>query len=139
MHVHGKGLLAYSRGWPGKDHNCVPFPSSLDLDKKIQDLRNDFLSHIETKMMLLVSITMNNMIRYVSMYPEVWFLDCTAGEWGYTNACSSIWLYTNWLLSFFVIYNLGYFSLYTFSSGTNQQKKELFVMTAHSASGDTLP
>ncbi len=80
MHENGKGLLAYSRGRPGKDQNCVRFPSSSDLDKKIQDLRNDFLLHNETKMMLLVSIAMNNMIRYVSMYPEVWFLDCTAGE-----------------------------------------------------------
>jgi hypothetical protein len=77
-------------------------------------------------MMLRVSIATNNMIRYVSMYPEVWFLDCTAGEWGYANARSSIWLYTNWLPSYFVIYNLVYFSLYTFSSGTNGQKKELF-------------
>ncbi len=80
MHENGKGLLAYSRGQPGKDQNCVQFPSSLDLDKKIQDLWNDFLLHNETKMMLLVSIATNNMSRYVSMYPEVWFLDCTAGE-----------------------------------------------------------
>jgi hypothetical protein len=58
----------------------VQFPSSLDLDKKIQDLRNDFLLHNELKMMLLVSIAMNDMIRYVPMYPEVWFLDCAAGE-----------------------------------------------------------
>ncbi len=56
------------------------FPSSLDLDKEIQDLRNVFLLHNETKMMLLVSISTNDMIRYASMYPEVWFLDCTAGE-----------------------------------------------------------
>ncbi len=90
MHENGKELLAYSRGRPGKDQNCVRFPSSLDLDKKIQDLLNDFLSHNETKMMLLVSIAINNMIRYVSMYPEVWFLDCTAGEYGYANAWSSI-------------------------------------------------
>ncbi len=58
----------------------MQFPSSLDLDKKIKDLRKDFLSHNETKMMLLVSIATNDMIRYVSMYPEVWFLDYTAGE-----------------------------------------------------------
>jgi hypothetical protein len=38
-----------------------------------------------------------------------------------------------------VVYNLCYFSLYTFSSGTNGQKKELFVMAVCSASGDTLP
>jgi hypothetical protein len=133
VHENGKGLLAYSRGRPGKDRSCVTFSSSLDLNKKIQDLKNDFLLHNEIKMMLLVSITTNNMIRYVSMYPEVWFLDCTAGELGYANACLSIWLYI------FVINNLVYFSLYTILSGTNQQKKELFVMAVRSASGDTLP
>jgi hypothetical protein len=100
VHENGKGLLAYSRGWPGKDYNCVPFPYSLEFDKKIQDLRDDFLLHDETKMMLLVSIATNNMIRSMSMYPEVWFLDCTVGEWGYANTCSSICLYTNWLPSF---------------------------------------
>jgi hypothetical protein len=80
VHENSEGLLAYSRGWPGKNQYCVQFPSSLDLDKKIQDLRNDSLLHNETKMMLLVLIATNNMIRYVLMYPEVWFLDCTAGE-----------------------------------------------------------
>jgi hypothetical protein len=80
VHENGKGLLAYSRGWPGKDQNCVRFPSSSDLDKKIQDLWNDFILHNETKMMLLVLIATNNMIKYVLMYPEVWFLDCTVGE-----------------------------------------------------------
>ncbi len=80
MHENSKGLPAYSRVQLGKDQNCVRFPSSLYLDKNIQDLRNDFLLHNETKMMLLVLIATNNMIRYVLMYPEVWFLDCTAGE-----------------------------------------------------------
>ncbi len=85
MHENGKGLLANSRGRPQKDQNCVHVPSSLDLDNKIQDLRNVFLLHNELKMMLLVLIATNDMIRYVSMYPEVWFLDCTAGELGYAK------------------------------------------------------
>jgi hypothetical protein len=100
VHENGKGLMAYSRGLLGKDPNCVPFPSSFDLNKKIQNMRNDFLLHNEMKMMLLVSIATNNTIRYVSMYPEVGFLDCTVGELGYANACSSIWLCTKWLASF---------------------------------------
>ena len=73
MHEHGTGLLAYSKGLPGKDHKCETFPCSSDLEEKIQDLRNDFLFHHETKIMLLVSIMTNNMIRFVSMHPEVWF------------------------------------------------------------------
>jgi hypothetical protein len=44
------------------------------------------------------------------------------------------------LVNFIVImYNLAYFSLYTFSSGTNWQRKKLFVMAVRSVSGDTLP
>ncbi len=39
----------------------------------------------------------------------------------------------------FVTCNLVYCSLYTFFSGTNWQKKELFVMAVCSASGDNLP
>ncbi len=62
VHEKGKGCLVYSRGRPGKDRNCVPFPSSLDLKEKIQDLRNDFLFHNETKMMILLLTATNNMI-----------------------------------------------------------------------------
>jgi hypothetical protein len=39
----------------------------------------------------------------------------------------------------FVMYKLSYFALYTFSTGTNQQKKELFIMAVCSVSGDALP
>ncbi len=39
----------------------------------------------------------------------------------------------------FISYNMVYIYLYTLFSGTNRQKKELFVVTVRSASGDTLP
>jgi hypothetical protein len=43
------------------------------------------------------------------------------------------------LVTFIVVtYNLVHFYL-TFFSGTNQQKKELFMMAVHSGSGDTIP
>ncbi len=38
------------------------FPSSLNLDKKIQDRMKYFILHNETKMMLLVSIATNDII-----------------------------------------------------------------------------
>jgi hypothetical protein len=31
-------------------------------------------------MMVMLSICMKEMNRYVSMFPEVWFIDCTASE-----------------------------------------------------------
>ena len=48
--------------------------------EKILELRNDFNMHNKTKMLLFISIATNDMVKYVSMYPEVWFLDCTYGE-----------------------------------------------------------
>jgi hypothetical protein len=50
--------------------------------EKILELRNDFHMHNKTKMLLFISIATNDMVKYVSMYPEVWFLDCTYGEIG---------------------------------------------------------
>ena len=29
--------------------------------------------------MVLLSFATNEMIKYMSMYPQVWFMDCTAG------------------------------------------------------------
>ena len=52
---------------------------------KIIELQNDFNMHDDTKMLLFVSIATNDMVKYVSMYPEVWFLDCTCGEMLYIN------------------------------------------------------
>jgi hypothetical protein len=48
--------------------------------EKILELRNDFNMHNKTKMLLFISIATNDVVKYVSMYPEVWFLDCTYGE-----------------------------------------------------------
>ncbi len=50
------------------------------MDDRVNDLRNDFNLHQDTKMLLFISIATNDMVKYVSMYPEVWFLDCTYGE-----------------------------------------------------------
>jgi len=37
------------------------------------------------KMLVLVSMATDEMIRLVSMYPEVWFMDTTAGESFFMN------------------------------------------------------
>ncbi len=47
---------------------------------KIIELRKDFGLNNETKMVVMLSILMHDMNRNVAMYPEVWFIDCTAGK-----------------------------------------------------------
>ena len=52
---------------------------------RIIELQNDFSMHDDTKMLLFISIATNDMVKYVFMYPDVWFLDCTYGEILYIN------------------------------------------------------
>jgi hypothetical protein len=68
------------------------------------------------------------MNRYVSMYREVWFIDCTAAEFGQTNLHS---------LKSYLLTHIVYFV--HFFTGTYCQTKQLFVMAIHTASGKTLP
>ncbi len=48
-------------------------------NKKIE-LGKDFGLNNETKMAVMLYILTHDMNRYVEMYPEVWFIDCTAGK-----------------------------------------------------------
>jgi hypothetical protein len=76
-------------------------------------------------MMVMLSICTKDMNKYVLMFPDVWFIDCTAGE----------------LISLHYLY-YGHFShtMYNFLvKGTNRQKKQLFVMAVRTANRSTLP
>ena len=79
MHVTGSGLFSQTKGRPDSQTRekmkCSEF-----LNEKMLQLRKDFSLHDDTKMLVMLSISTNDMNRYVSMYPEVWFIDCTSGE-----------------------------------------------------------
>ena len=68
--------MSYARGRPTSNG----FECTSEMREKILELRNDFNMHNKTKMLLFISIATNDMVKYVSMYPEVWFLDCTYGK-----------------------------------------------------------
>ena len=83
VHESGKGLTSYARGRPTKDRKSAStngFECTLEMSDKISELRTDYNMHDGTKMLLFISIATNDMVKYVCMYPEVWFLDCTYGE-----------------------------------------------------------
>ncbi len=63
------------------------------LNEKILELRKDFSLHDDTKMLVMLSISTNDMNRYVSMYPDVWFIDCTSGESVFSNTYVLICIY----------------------------------------------
>ena len=75
MHVTGEGLFSQAKGRPER----TPLPCMDSYLDKILELRRDYRLHDDTQMMVLLSLCTKDMNKYVSMYPEVWFVDCTAG------------------------------------------------------------
>jgi hypothetical protein len=83
IHKSGKGLFGYPKGRPRKDGNQakggIQLPSSADIETSIFKIRRDKLIPDSSEWMVLLSFATNEVIKYISMYPQVWFMDCTAG------------------------------------------------------------
>jgi len=78
FHDANTGLMSYtSKGRPTKEqaYNRLHCPEKL-LDE-INSLRKDLSVKQNTRILLLVSLATDDMVRLVSMHPEVWFIDCT--------------------------------------------------------------
>ncbi len=43
-------------------------------------MREDFLMNEQSPMLVMLSMTTDEMIQLVAMYPDVWFMDTTAGK-----------------------------------------------------------
>ncbi len=78
VHVSGEGLFAHAKGRPTEETR-IQLNCSDSIQQKVLQLRKDFAIHDNTKMLVMISISTKDMIRFVSMHPEVWFIDCTAG------------------------------------------------------------
>ena len=76
-------MFAYPKGRPRKDGDRakggIPIPTSDDVETRILKIRRDKLIPDSSEWMVLLSFATNQMMRYMSMYPQVWFMDCTAG------------------------------------------------------------
>ena len=79
VHENG-GLYACSKGRPSKALAKKRLECPDEIEEELAALRKDFLLTDHCQMLVLVSMATDEMIRLVSMYPEVWFMDTTAGE-----------------------------------------------------------
>ena len=43
-------------------------------------MRDDFLLNEKSQMLVMISMATDEMIQLVAMYPDVWFMDTTAGK-----------------------------------------------------------
>ena len=57
----------------------VSIPSSDDIETRILKIRRDKIIPDSSEWMVLLSFATDDMICYMSMYPHVWFMDCTSG------------------------------------------------------------
>ena len=46
----------------------------------LEELRDDFILNEKSQMLVTVSMATDEMMRLVAMYPDVWFMDTTAGK-----------------------------------------------------------
>ncbi len=46
----------------------------------MKSMREDFLMNDKSQMLVMFSMATDKMIRLVAMYPDVWFMDTTAGR-----------------------------------------------------------
>ncbi len=79
VHENG-GLFASSKGRPTKALIKKRLECPEQIEEEIAGLRKDFVLNEKCNMHVLVSMATDEMICLVSMYPEVWFMDTTAGE-----------------------------------------------------------
>ncbi len=73
-------MFACSKGRSNKELTKIGLKCPQQIEEDLAGLREDFLLNDKSKMLVLVSMATDEMIRLVSMYPEVWFMDTTAGE-----------------------------------------------------------
>ena len=79
--VHENGsLYACSKGCPTKALTKKRLECPEQIEEELAGLRIFFLLNDKCNMLVLVSMATDEMIRLVSMYPDVWFMDTTAGE-----------------------------------------------------------
>ena len=79
-HETGHGLMAYhSKGRPTKEHQRKRLECPELIEKEIMEIRKQLRLSKNAKLLMIVSIAIDDMVRLVSMHPEVWFMDVTGG------------------------------------------------------------
>ncbi len=85
-----RAVLVYSRKTPNA--KGIHLPCCDDVEDRIRQMRSDNGLIDSTKILVLISLATNEMVKFMCMYPDVWYMDCTSG----TNREKKIYL---WLRS----------------------------------------
>jgi hypothetical protein len=73
------GLYACSKGCPSNEEVRIQLDCSTKIQADLERLRDDHILNEKSQMLVMISMATNEMIQLVAMYPDVWFMDTTAG------------------------------------------------------------
>jgi hypothetical protein len=74
------GLFACGKGWPTKEATRLRLECPKQIEDDLKSIREDFLMNEKSQMLVMLSMATDKMIQLVAMYPDVWFMDTTAGK-----------------------------------------------------------
>ena len=73
------GLYACLKGHPSNEEVRIRLDCSVKIQADLEQLRDDYILNDKRQMLVMISMATDEMIRLVAMYPDVWFMDTTAG------------------------------------------------------------
>ncbi len=73
------GYFAFDKGWPTKEATRIRLECPKQIEDDLKSMREDFLLNKKCQMLVMISMATDEMIQLVAMYPDVWFMDTTAG------------------------------------------------------------
>ncbi len=79
IHHDDTGLYACAKGPPNKEEVRIRLQCSTKIHSDLEQLRDDYILNEKSQMLVMISMATDEMMQHVAMYPDVWFVDTTAG------------------------------------------------------------
>ncbi len=74
------GLFACGKGRPTKEATRLRLECPKWSEDDLKSMREDFLMNEKSQMLVMLSMATDKMVWLEIMYPDVWFMDTTAGK-----------------------------------------------------------
>jgi hypothetical protein len=74
------GLYACSKGRPTNEEMRIRLDCLAKIQADLEQLREDYILNEKSQMLVMISMATDEMIQLVAIYPDVWFMDTTAGR-----------------------------------------------------------
>ncbi len=73
--------FACAKGRPTKEATRIGLECPKQIEDDLKSMRENFYLNNKSQMLVMISMATDEMIQLVDMYPDVWFMDTTAGKW----------------------------------------------------------